>query len=165
MADYLGVSAAVLLGREPLPEQDAPAKQADYMSSVPEVKFFSRTEDFPHGVADVVHSEQCVWSVPLKFMVRRLIDPGRCIILEAPEAAEGIAKGDKVVVYTNDKTPSPPGLFLVWDGWAAGLAHLSMLRTAAGEWVRVHRPGAPELLADATTFEPMGRVVARWAWM
>lgn len=75
--------------------------------------------------------------------------------------------GTRVVVDTSDKVPTPPGVFVVWDG--LGLVAKRI------EHIPFSEPPRIKLSSDNPKYSPyevtleeahiQGRVMGRWRWM
>lgn len=74
--------------------------------------------------------------------------------------------GDRVMVDTNDRLPSPPGFFAIWDGFGEVIKRLEMVPYSDPPLVR--------LLSANPAYEPRelpldtvvvnGRVLGKWKW-
>jgi phage repressor protein C with HTH and peptisase S24 domain len=73
---------------------------------------------------------------------------------------------DKVMVDTEDRTPSPPGIFVVWDG-----LNLVLKRV---EYIAHSEPPRVRILSENPEYQPyervveeayiQGRVLGKWLW-
>lgn len=75
--------------------------------------------------------------------------------------------GDRVLVDTEDRAPSPPGVFVVWDGFGLVIKRLEMVPYSKPPTVRLvsmkqdqYEPR--EIPADEVVIN--GRVIGRWQW-
>ena len=167
LADYLRVPLSALYGKEPVPPpprfHDLVA--ATRLARVPELGFHSR-RDVPHPLADLRREEVADWTVPRDWLDERRLDPGSLRVVMAPEDGEAFKRGDRLIVDTADIVASPPGPFLIWDGYAVGAAWCQVV--ARGGEVRLHvrRPGRDmESGRIGDDLEPIGRVVGRCGWL
>ncbi len=74
--------------------------------------------------------------------------------------------GDRLLVDTSDRLPSPPGIFVLWDGLGIVVKRL--------EFVPYSDPATIRLISDNTSYETYsralseitinGRVIGRWDW-
>lgn len=80
--------------------------------------------------------------------------------------APDLSPGQRVMVDISDKTPSPPGIFVLWDGFGLVIKRCEMVPHSNPGRVRVisanHAYSPYEVsLADAHI---NGRVVGKWQW-
>jgi phage repressor protein C with HTH and peptisase S24 domain len=74
---------------------------------------------------------------------------------------------DRVMVDTADRTPSPPGMFVVWDGLGLVVKRV--------EYIAHSAPAMLRLFSDNARYAPYecsledahirGRVIAKWQWL
>ena len=74
--------------------------------------------------------------------------------------------GARVLVDTNDQRPSPPGVFILWDGYGLVLKRLEIIPYSDPGLVRListnpHYGCYEQPLADITI---NGRVIGKWHW-
>jgi phage repressor protein C with HTH and peptisase S24 domain len=78
-----------------------------------------------------------------------------------------IPPGTRVVVDTEDRAPSPPGIFVVFDGMGLVLKRVEYVMFSDPAKIRLSsvNPAYPpyECALDEKTIK--GRVIGRWAWM
>ena len=89
------------------------------------------------------------WAMPWDFVRSELrIDPdhARIISILGNSMEPTLKNGDRVLVDTNDKVPSPPGIFALWDGY--GIVVKSV------EHIHNSDPPAIRIISDNTTFSP-----------
>ena len=75
--------------------------------------------------------------------------------------------GQRVMVDINDKTPSPPGIFVVWDGLALVLKRIELVAGSDPMRVRIMSDNPKYTTYERTLDEAHinGRVVGVWARM
>lgn len=76
-----------------------------------------RTDD--NGGTTEVDAVRGRWDLPVDYLTRELhvIPSGvRIIEVQGDSMYPTLQPGDRVMVDTNDRTPSPPGIFALWDG-------------------------------------------------
>jgi phage repressor protein C with HTH and peptisase S24 domain len=75
--------------------------------------------------------------------------------------------GQRVMVDIEDKTPSPPGIFVVWDGLALVLKYVEVVANSEPLRVRISSANAAFLPYERTLGEAYinGRVIGVWARM
>ena len=165
LAEYLGVSVAALQGREPLPPPPPPG--APHVSSgsarVPEVEYVPRGET-PHSAADLERREVGAWVLPIGMLAESGGTQGGLVLIRAQNPLGDIRRGDRLLVDAADTAPSPPGVLLLWDGWAASISHCSVSR-AGGEGVLRMQGDGGGVGVRLEDVEVLGRVVGRWTWM
>lgn len=64
-------------------------------------------------------SVKAVWTMPKAFMAHTLgVSPSNAKIIEVQgdSMEPTLRPGDRVMIDTSDKRPSPPGIFAIWDG-------------------------------------------------
>jgi transcriptional regulator with XRE-family HTH domain len=161
LAGALRVSPEALTGLEPLPS-GPPGSPPDIVS-VPEVVFaVIRTPGEP---ASIDRRATGQWQIPRSLLAARGMDGRGLAIAAAPEDCGEIRRGDRVLVDMNDVTPSPPGAFLVWDGFGVGLAKCAIVQRDGNPMVRVERRDAEAAEIPVADLRPEGRVLARWQWL
>lgn len=74
--------------------------------------------------------------------------------------------GDRVMVDISDRTPSPPGVFVIWDGFGLVVKRLEMVPYSDPAKVRLISRNKEykdvELFAEEVFVN--GRVIGRWQW-
>lgn len=90
----------------------------------------------------------------------------KIITVIGDSAEPTLMPGQRIMVDTEDLTPSPPGLFVVWDGLGLVVKRVYVLPHSD--------PVAVELLSDNKVYPPYqrtleeahirGRVVGFWRW-
>ena len=91
----------------------------------------------------------------------------RIITIYGDSMEPALAAGTRVVVDTTDRTPSPPGVFVVYDGLGLVVKRL--------EHIARSDPARVRLTSDNPKYQPyeltideaqiQGRVIGRWRWM
>jgi len=86
------------------------------------------------------------------------------VTLEGDSMVGTLAPGDKVIVDLNRRVPSPPGLFVMWDGLAQVAKRL--------EYVEGSDPPLVRIISDNERYRPyertleeihiIGRIMGRW---
>lgn len=114
----------------------------------------------PHGVwglqADFLKSDL---NIPLRPDVLRDI-----VVVRSREDSQGIEFGDRMVVDCTEsaRSPSPPGKFLVWDGFASTIASITLL-PQSGKRPRVKViTAAGESEVDPEKVDIIGRIRGVW---
>jgi transcriptional regulator with XRE-family HTH domain len=75
--------------------------------------------------------------------------------------------GQRVVVDTGDKTPSPPGIFVVWDGLGLVVKRVQVLAHSEPTRVRITSDNPKYEPYERTLAEAyiQGRVIGQWRWL
>jgi transcriptional regulator with XRE-family HTH domain len=115
--------------------------------------------------ADNILSE---WSLPRQLLANQVGADGtmRIIQVMGDSMQPEFNPGDRVMVNTTDRTPSPPGVFVLWDGFGLIIKRCEMVP---------HSKPARAILSSANTnyatyemeiseLEIQGRVVGKWQW-
>nr|WP_314075043.1 helix-turn-helix domain-containing protein [uncultured Roseococcus sp.] len=107
------------------------------------------------------------WRLPtawLKQEIRGDLQQVRIITLEGDSMAGTLEAGDKVVVDLNRTLPSPPGLFVVYDGMALVAKRLEYLEDFDPPRIRIISDNPKYRSYDRTVDEVKiaGRIMGRW---
>jgi transcriptional regulator with XRE-family HTH domain len=160
LAGALQVSAEALTGLEPLPS-GLPVSPPDLVA-VPEIALVVIRQ--PGEPASIERRATGQWQIPRTLTEARCMDGSNLVITAAPEDCGEVRRGDRVLVDTNDAMPSPPGVFLLWDGFGIGVAKCSIVQRGS-PMVRVERQGTEAAEMAVAAFRPEGRILARWQWL
>lgn len=91
----------------------------------------------------------------------------RIITVQGDSMAPDFRPGERVMVDLADRTPSPPGVFVVWDGFGFVLKRLEMVPYSAPARVRIVSSNRSykthELPAESLSVN--GRVIGKWHWV
>ena len=159
IASELGVSVESLLAGDP--SSSAPTgREAPGMAQVTEVDWLATPGGSPHPASKlrVLHGE--TWTVPVSALGGR--DPRSLVLYRAQEDVAGVRRGDILLLDTRSPLPSPPGVFVTWDGIGVAVARCTYVRHEDGGRVRVEGSGEPYEAPLSTAPDLLGRVVARW---
>jgi transcriptional regulator with XRE-family HTH domain len=157
VAKLMGVQPAFLaygVTDEPVVEYRSPEGTV----AVPEIRFGDKLSD------QQVDGE---WSLPVSYLKNDLhvVSTDGIVIfrVESDAMAPAWEYGDRVIVDTNAKRPSPSGTFLIWDGIGPALASLSVGQMTGGKQViRVSTGGeTDEVPLDKLGPNIIGRVKGR----
>lgn len=123
-ADVLGMSIEWLLhGKGEPPSRNEAKEQDAFHTGIPEIDVQASA-----GAGAIVDAEggSGAWGFPAGWVraefrakqsdLRIITVEGDSMVSEPP-AARDIDPGDKVIVNINDTRPSPPGIFIVYDGF------------------------------------------------
>lgn len=108
------------------------------------------------------------WSLPKQLLANQVGSDStmRIIQVMGDSMQPEFNPGDRVMVNTADRTPSPPGVFVLWDGFGLIIKRCEMVP---------HSTPARAILSSAndqySTYEMVvseldiqGRVVGKWQW-
>lgn len=120
------------------------------------------------GLMDTKEKTVGIWQLPAEWLRSeiRAADPDHIYIvtLEGDSMVGTLSPGDKVIVDLGRKVPSPPGLFVLWDGLAQVAKRL--------EYVEGSEPPLVRIISDNPHYQPyertlgeihiVGRIMGRW---
>ena len=124
------------------------------------------------GQVSMIDSERIAaeWHIPADLFRAQTSAPLstlRIITIYGDSMEPELAAGTRVVVDTTDRTPSPPGVFVVYDGLGLVVKRL--------EHIARSDPARVRLTSDNPKYQPyeltideaqiQGRVIGRWRWM
>jgi transcriptional regulator with XRE-family HTH domain len=165
LANVLGVSVGVLTGAEPLPPLDAGSSPAAARATgdveLPEVTFPAAA--LKPSAAPAPEPTGAAWRIPADVLAGRGLEAGLLVLVQAPHDLDEIRSGDRLLLDPGQRLPSPPGIFLLWDGIAPTLARLRVSPSSTSALrVRMTGGGGDEVV-DFTELEVLGRAVGRWS--
>lgn len=107
------------------------------------------------------------WSFPelwLRTELRASVSELRIITIDG-DSMEGILRsGDKVIVHIGRTEPSPPGIFILFDGIGLVAKRLEFIEGSDPPTVRISssNPSYPPYERTVDEINIIGRVVGRW---
>ena len=109
------------------------------------------------------------WQIPFDFLRSHTsAAPAslRIIRVHGDSMVPDFRPGERVLVNTDDRLPSPPGVFIVWDGFGLVIKRLEVIPYSEPATVRLISANADYAvyerpLEDVTV---NGRVIGRWQW-
>lgn len=119
------------------------------------------------GVAESNHSSTD-WALPKKLLENQVGSTStmRIIQVMGDSMEPEFNPGDRVMVNTADRMPSPPGVFVLWDGFGLIIKRCEMIPHSNP--ARVMCSSANENYAryemDLKDLDVQGRVVGKWTW-
>ena len=159
LAAYLGTTVEALLAGAPVPP--APDQGAPGLSQIPELLWLpDPSARPPQPAAKLRKVRGRTWSVPSDALGGRGV--AGLVVYRCAEDVVGLRRGDCLVVDTSSHVPSPPGIFVTWDGYGASVARCSVVRAPGGTLMRIEGSGGVVELPLSAEVEFLGRVVARW---
>ncbi|MFT8246472.1 helix-turn-helix domain-containing protein [Roseomonas sp. BN140053] len=165
LARVLGVSLGVLTGAEPLPSPDDARPSGSVPASgdieIREVAFAAAAT--APSAAPSPQPTGSAWRIPADVLAGRGGD-GQLVLMQAPHDLEDIRRGDRLLLDLGQRLPSPPGVFVTWDGIGPSLARLRVAPSSSeGLRVRFTGDGTDEVV-EFGDLEVLGRVAGRWIW-
>jgi transcriptional regulator with XRE-family HTH domain len=175
IADALGVGASEIVAFEGgileavRPALPAKSKGAVRIIAISEVAVVASAGP---GAADVdentEHAVVATWEVPVDYLVghARSASAVRIIRVAGDSMEPEYPSGDRVLVDTSHKFPSPPGVYVLWDGFGLVLKRLEVLQGTEPPIVRISsaNPAYPAYERPAEGLAINGRVVGKWTW-
>lgn len=109
------------------------------------------------------------WQIPFDFLRSHThAAPAslRIIRVHGDSMVPDFRPGERVLVNTDDRLPSPPGVFIVWDGFGLVIKRLEVIPYSEPATLRLISANADygvyeRPLEDVTV---NGRVIGRWQW-
>lgn len=124
------------------------------------------------GVADIDestgHPVVATWQIPSDYLRSHTRSHAavRVIRVAGDSMEPEYPSGDRVLVDTSHRAPSPPGVYILWDGFGLVLKRLEVLQGVEPPTVRISssNPAYPPYERPAETLSINGRVVGKWMW-
>lgn len=171
IARHLGVRWEWLLFGEDVREgtaelQPPKKRQADGMLSIAELEVRAYAGA---GALETIEDVRHEWKLPRDLVRGQTSAPEaalRLITVYGDSMFPTIQPGQRVMVDTEDKTPSPPGLFVVWDGLGLVVKRLELIPHSDPLTVRLRSDNDRYSDYERTLDEAYirGRVVGLWKW-
>ena len=151
----------------------------DPSSLSPEIKEIDTRLGAGGGGIPSIHNEEAYreasWNMPADFLRAELkISPRKALIAEIvgdsgydpsnPHAPGSLHPGDRVIVDTDDRQPSPPGPFAVYDGMGLVVKHVDVVRDTDPLMLRLSSRNPSYLpydVSESEGFFVIGRVKGR----
>jgi len=110
------------------------------------------------------------WRVPtevVRFYSTAPANELRIITVMGDSMEPTLLPGQRVLVDTGDKKPSPPGIFVVWDGLGLVVKRVQVLPHTEPTRVRIASDNAKYEPYERTLDEAyiQGRVIGQWRWL
>lgn len=123
-----------------------------------------------HGLMVPDHQkERGRWALPKDILEGRTTAPAsglRIITVYGTSMSPDYQPGDRVMVDTEDRLPSPAGTFALWDGFGLVIKYVEMVPYSEPPMVRLISVNKAfqtyELPAADVTIN--GRVIGKWTW-
>jgi phage repressor protein C with HTH and peptisase S24 domain len=114
------------------------------------------------------HPVVATWSMPGDYLRAFATDPGaiRIVRVAGDSMEPEYPAGERVAVDTSHRIPSPPGVYVLWDGFGLVLKRVEILLGSDPPRVRISsiNPAYPpyeRLLGEVVV---NGRVIGKWQW-
>lgn len=177
LAATLGVDVAQLFGAPPdgglsleTPERPATIPAGDVSTGAITVDELDVRASGGYGIVHEVTEAEPVtnrWQMPRDILKAQTSAPAsslKIITVYGDSMAPDFMPGERVLVDTSDRRPSPPGVFVLWDGLALVIKRLEVLPGA--QTIRIiptntHYATYEQPLADV---QINGRVIGKWQW-
>jgi len=171
-----GVDAAELLalagidgsGERPLPSMVRP--EAASTMRIEELDVRASAGSGGNGLTDENARVVAAWQIPSEIVRGYTTAPAaelRIITVLGDSMEPTLLPGQRVLVDTADRRPSPPGVFVVWDGLGLVVKRVQVLPHTD--------PPRVKITSDNQNYEPyertldeayiQGRVIGQWRWL
>ncbi|WP_231854155.1 S24 family peptidase [Gluconacetobacter diazotrophicus] len=109
------------------------------------------------------------WFLPRRFLGAFTDSPEALVVLRvAGDSMEpDYQAGERVLVDTAHRTPSPPGVYVLWDGFGLVLKRLEIVygsEDPVSVQIMSINPGYPTYTRALDEVHINGRVVGKWVW-
>lgn len=121
-------------------------------------------------VSDIIEHQQPVdhWSFPRALVGSFVNDPSKLAIVRvAGDSMEpDYRAGDRILVDTGHTTPSPAGVYVLWDGMGVVLKRVEIVMGAEPKRIRIMsiNPAYQAYELPLAEVQINGRVVGKWDW-
>jgi len=110
------------------------------------------------------------WQVPSGMVRQYSTAPAhelRIITVMGDSMEPTLLPGQRILVDTGDRTPSPPGIFVVWDGLGLVVKRLQVVPHSDPPRVRIGSDNGKYEPYERTLSEAyiQGRVIGQWRWL
>ena len=156
-----------------VPEEDLITSEHGERVIIPEIGIRGMGKDIngKPDMAQVGENDQILseWSLPKELLAHKVGATGstmRIIQVMGDSMMPEFNPGDRVMVNTADRTLSPPGVFVLWDGFGLIIKRCEMIPHSTPP--RVMLSSANNNYAtyemDVSALDIQGRVVGKWQW-
>jgi transcriptional regulator with XRE-family HTH domain len=108
------------------------------------------------------------WQLPEDYLRSFTPAPGdvRIIRVVGDSMEPHYPAGDRVLIDTSHRIPSPPGVYVIWDGFALILKHAEVLAGRKPPMVRLSsdNPAYAPYEVPVADLMVQGRVMGKWVW-
>ena len=138
---------------------------------IPEVTFMpSSVKEKSKGKTGVAEGENILteWAFPKQLVVNQVGSDStvRIIQVMGDSMQPEFNPGDRIMVNTADRTPSPPGVFVLWDGFGLIIKRCEMVPHSNPPKAILSSANAHYATyeMDVKELDIQGRVVGKWQW-
>ncbi|MBU8540840.1 LexA family transcriptional regulator [Falsiroseomonas tokyonensis] len=114
------------------------------------------------------HAVVAHWSMPSDYLRAFVAAPDQVrIVRVAGDSMEPeYPAGERVAVDTSHRLPSPPGVYVLWDGYGLVLKRVELLMGSAPAKLRISsiNPAYPPYERLLSEVHINGRVIGKWQW-
>ena len=166
-ADLFALAGVDGTGQRPLAGQSARNDAAGRMLRIEELDVRAGAGNGLIGENEKVIAQ---WEVPSGIVRGYSTAPAeelRIITVMGDSMEPTLQPGQRVLVDTGDRMPSPPGIFVVWDGLGLVVKRLQVLPHSDPPRVKITSDN-PKYDAYERTLEEayiQGRVIGQWRWL
>jgi hypothetical protein len=110
------------------------------------------------------------WQLPTEFVRGYSTAPAgelRIITVIGDSMEPALVPGQRILVDTGDRLPTPPGVFVVWDGLGLVVKRLQVVPHSEPTRVKITSDNAKYDAYERTVEEAyiQGRVIGQWRWL
>jgi hypothetical protein len=168
-ADLFALAGVDGSGQRPLPSFARPEAMAPMMR-IEELDVRASAGSGGGGLTDDKTRTVAAWQIPNEIVRGYTTAPAaelRIITVLGDSMEPTLLPGQRVLVDTADRRPSPPGVFVVWDGLGLVVKRVQVLPHTD--------PPRVKITSDNQNYEPyertldeayiQGRVIGQWRWL
>lgn len=137
---------------------------------IPEIATNTMAEGKKAGQASVAESDNVLseWSLPKQLIANQVGSTStmRIIQVMGDSMVPEFNPGDRVMVNTADRMPSPPGVFVLWDGFGLIIKRCEMVPKSSPAKVILSSANSnySTYEMELSELDIQGRVVGKWQW-
>jgi phage repressor protein C with HTH and peptisase S24 domain len=168
-ADLFALAGVDGSGQRPLQAFTRPESMAPMMR-IDELDVRASAGSGASGLTDETARAVAAWQIPNEIVRGYTTAPAaelRIITVLGDSMEPALLPGQRVLVDTADRRPSPPGVFVVWDGLGLVVKRVQLLPHTD--------PPRVKITSDNQNYEPyertldeayiQGRVIGQWRWL
>jgi len=114
------------------------------------------------------HRVVSTWSIPADYLRAYTAEPEaiRIVRVAGDSMEPEYPAGERVAVDTSHRVPSPPGVYVLWDGFGLVLKRVEIIPGTEPRRVRLMsiNPAYPAYEVPLDEVVINGRVIGRWVW-
>ena len=143
----------------------------DKVSAVPENAYRLETlAGGSSGLHETSKTQENSWIIPAEILSQRTqASPEKIKIFNVQESLmePNFKRGEHVLIDLSDKTPSPPGAFIISDGFGVMLRYCEFLPHSTPAEIRVSAAQSSFQMQtlEQGDFDIIGRVIAKLQWL